>query len=224
MSIFKGTNYKEGTKLQGNTLYCTANTVSFEMYENECNDSDIIRVIICMDHYDEAVFGKEYRAPFIDKNNAKRADLMCILINNHDEQITSYVYEVKHIVSGTDMALKALDQILGSIRQVISMIYNAELDRFHDSMKIGIITSRIEYDGIKETLKSYKENNENTEKERNTIEHKMRVRSLLDKRKYYVISNFLKGKLEYEDIEYQLDFVYLLPIDNAYECELTLGT
>ena len=119
-----GKRLKNGTKLERVTLYHFEKSAEFEVCENDASTGivDHVNCCICMDEYEEAVFGNEYRSQYLEKRGQQRADLMCFLLSEMNRRLASYVYEIKHSVSGPDRVYDICGQLTGSFREVKGMI------------------------------------------------------------------------------------------------------
>ena len=119
-----GKRLKNGTKLERVTLYHFEKSAEFEVCENDASTGivDHVNCCICMDEYEEAVFGNEYRSQYLEKRGQQRADLMCFLLSEMNRRLASYVYEIKHSVSGPDRVYDICGQLTGSFREIKGMI------------------------------------------------------------------------------------------------------
>ena len=115
---------KSGSKPDKTLLYHFTESTEFEVCEEDASVGvyDKVNCHLCLDEYEEAVFGNEYRSQYLEKRGQQRADLMCFLLSEMNRRLASYVYEIKHSVSGPDRVYDICGQLTGSFREVKGMI------------------------------------------------------------------------------------------------------
>ncbi len=226
--LIRGKWLLEDSEIQRNTLYQIKKTRSIAILEKDSDITDVVNCEICMASYNEAVFSREYIGNQKGHNSGgKKADIMCIMLNETERMVKSYAYEIKHAVSGADRVIIAMAQIEASMLRNRRLVENTGIDWQEKISEQGIITSRINEDAIKHEIERIRgmvaDYDGEIPRMNRTISKKRRIEVFTEQNRKNVLERFLKGQINVEGRVHELHNVKLEQKDNRYECSLVFA-
>lgn len=146
------TPLKAGAQIQKNVLYKINENMILSVQEEHNNNinKEIVNLEYILKDGQYAVFGKEYRAQSVLKDNCKSADVLTCVIDNNNKKIYSLILDIKKDISAfSDDLLKdnALLVAISEVRDFIEQLNHATLHK-------ESFLSYCKYDGYTETAET----------------------------------------------------------------------
>lgn len=104
MKKLNGTKIRDKENLQKSTLYSVPTAMKLKLEEVHVDDpaKDIVNVDFQLKENEYGVYGNEYRPLYLTKGSCKVLDLLCVLVNDEEKRMASYLFDVKSKTGGKD--------------------------------------------------------------------------------------------------------------------------
>lgn len=208
-----------------NTIYVIRKTREIRFIEPQKNDEDdTIIISFILDEKQYGVFAKEYRPGFINREQCKKSDILCLVIDEEAQKLSSWILDVKVTIGGEDVIFKLLEQLCSSYKHKNSLV--AYLAEFEENEHLGFITRDYQKERIENTILKKEEfidrEAQNLEKITSSIKYSMQRQIIKTKKEVEVLRKFVSGYMEINGKSYPLEAYY--SVNNGEEncCNLSV--
>ena len=209
-----------------NTIYVIRKSREVQFVESQKNDeNDTIIISFNLDENQYGVFAKEYRPGFINKNRCKKSDIPCLVIDEQNQKLSSWIFDVKVTVGGEDVIFKLLEQLCSSYKHKNSLV--AYFGEFEEYEHFGFITRDYQRERIENAISKREEfiatETQNLEKISSSVRYSIQRQIIKSKQEVEVLKRFLSGYMEINEQLYALECYYSINngLDNC--CNLKVS-
>lgn len=217
MKKLNGTKIRDKENLQKSTLYSVPTAMRLKLEEVHVDDpaKDIVNVDFQLKENEYGVYGNEYRPLYLTKGSCKVLDLLCVIVNDEEKRMASYLFDVKSKTGGKDEIPDFIEQLEDGFLHKQAMLQY--LSDYQEDEHIGVITRHFDEDSIKcEIERVAKKINEEIENIPILLRQKKEIERVKLKLRKKVFEDFLERKVTIHGRQYELEVHMLQPFENDF--------
>lgn len=168
------------------------------------------------------LYAEEYCAPFMNKREYKKADILALAVDEQKQQYHSYLFDVKKDVGGDEVIFHLISQWKGSLLHLSTLLNY--LSGYAGKQTIGVITRQVNWARIKKSIADKKQDLKQMENGPDTIAKAKLVSLLFEKRQtIQVLEKFTGGYFEADGRNYPYIVYILEPQGESFNFDLVVS-